>query len=46
MSKTHYMVFAPITKHVDDLNIQIQNTNIKRAPVTTFRGVMNDAQLL
>ena len=35
VSKAHYMVFAPKSKHVDDLNVKIQNTNI----------VMVDAQL-
>ena len=35
VSKTHYMVFTPKSKHVNDLNVKIQNTNI----------VMVDAQL-
>ena len=45
VSKTHYMVCAPKNKHVDDLNIKIQNTNIERVSVTKFIGVMIDAQL-
>ena len=46
VSKTHYMVFAPKkNKHVDDLNINIQNTNIERVSVTKFLGVMIDAHL-
>ena len=45
VSKTHYMVFAPKSKHVDDLNIKIQNTNIERVSATNFLGVMIDAQL-
>ena len=39
------MVFAPKIKHVDDLNIKIQNTNIEHVFVTKFLGVMIDAQL-
>ena len=39
------MVFAPKNKHVDDLNIKIQNTNIERVSVTKFLGVMIDAHL-
>ena len=39
------MVFAPKSKHVDDLNVKIQNTNIERVSVTKFLGVMIDAQL-
>ena len=45
VSKTHYMVFAPKNKYVDDLNIKIQNTNIERVSVTKFLGVMIDAHL-
>ena len=45
LSKTHYMVFAPKSKHVGDLNVKIQNTNIERVSVTIFLGVMIDAQL-
>ena len=45
VSKTHYMVFAPKNKHVDDLNIKIQNTNIERVSVIKFLGVMIDAHL-
>ena len=45
VSKTHYMVFAPKSKHVDDLNVKIQNTKIERVSVTKFLGVMIDAQL-
>ena len=45
VSKTHYMVFAPKNKHVDDLNIKIQNTHIERVSVTKFLGVMIDAHL-
>ena len=45
VSKTHYIVFAPKSKHVDDLNIKIQNTNIERVSVTKFLDVMIDAQL-
>ena len=45
VSKTHNMVFAPKNKHVDDLNIKIQNTNIERVSVTKFLGVMIDAHL-
>ena len=39
------MVFAPKSKHVDDLNVKIQNTNIERVSVTKFLGVKIDAQL-
>ena len=39
------MVFAPKSKHVDDLNVKIQNANIERVYVTKFLGVMIDAQL-
>ena len=45
VSKTHYMVFAQKSKHVDDLNVKIQNTKIERVSVTKFLGVMIDAQL-
>ena len=45
VSKTHYMLFAPKSKHVDDLNIEIQKANINRVSVTKFLGVMIDAQL-
>ena len=45
VSKTHYMVFAPISKQVDDFDIKRQYTNIERVSVITFLGVMIDAQL-
>ena len=45
VSKTHYMVFTPRNKQVENLNIKIQNTNIERVSVTKFLGVMIDAQL-
>ena len=45
VSKTHYMVFAPKNKHVDDLKVKIQNANIERVYVPKFLGVMIDAQL-
>ena len=45
VSKTHYMVFAPKNKYVDDLNIKLQNKNIERVSVTKFLGVMIDAHL-
>ena len=45
VSKTHYMVFTPRNKQVENLNIKIQNTHIERVSVTKFLGVMIDAQL-
>ena len=45
VSKTHYIVFTPRNKQVENLNIKIQNTNIERVSVTKFLGVMIDAQL-
>ena len=41
----HHMILAPINKHMEDVNIKIQNTNIDRAFVTKLPGVMIDAQL-
>ena len=45
VSKTHYMVFTPRNKQVENMNIKIQNTNIERVSVTKLFGVMMDAQL-
>ena len=46
VSKTHCMVFAPKSKHVDDLNVKIQNANIERVYVTKFLGVVIDAVVM
>ena len=45
VSKTHYILFTPRNKQVENLNIKIQNTNIERVSVTKFLGVMIDAHL-
>ena len=45
VSKTHYMVFKPRNKQVENLNTKIQNTNTESVSVTKFFGVMIDAQL-
>ena len=34
------MIFAPKSKHENDLNIKIQNTSIERVSVTKFLGVI------
>ena len=45
VSKTHYMVFTPRNKIVDDVNIMIHNEKIERVYTTKFLGVQIDAQL-
>ena len=43
--KTHYMIFTPRNKVVDDISIIIDSTKISRGYVTKFLGVQIDSQL-
>ena len=43
--KTHYMIFTPRNKVVDDVNLCISNTRIHRVYVTKFLGVQIDSKL-
>ena len=43
--KTHYMVFTPKNKCIDDVDIRINNVKIGRVYVTKFLGVQIDSQL-
>ena len=43
--KTHYMIFTPRNKTVDDINVQFCDNVIERVYVTKFFGVQIDSQL-
>ena len=43
--KTHYMIFLPRNKIVNDIEIKIYGTRIQRVYVTKFLGVQIDAHL-
>ena len=43
--KTHYMVFAPRNKLIDDIVVKIHGVQIQRVYVTKFLGVQIDSQL-
>ena len=43
--KTHYMIFTPRNKKVNDINLYINNVPIGRVYVTKFLGVQIDSQL-
>ena len=43
--KTHYMVFTPKNKYIDDVDIRINNVQIERVYVTKFLGVQIDSKL-
>ena len=43
--KTHYMIFTPRTKFVDDINVQFCDNVIERVYVTKLLGVQIDSQL-
>ena len=43
--KTHYMVFTPRNKLINDIDVKIHNVQIQRVYATTFLGVQIDAQL-
>ena len=43
--KTHYMIFTPRNKIVNDVDLLICNTSIERVYVTKFLGVQIDAKL-
>ena len=43
--KTHYMIFTPRNKKVNDINSYINNVPIGRVYVTKFLGVQIDSQL-
>ena len=43
--KTHYMIFAPINKIVNDVDICIDGVRIKRVYITQFLGIQIDSQL-
>ena len=45
VSKTHYMVFSPRNKFINNLDVRINNTTIGRVYDTKFVGVQIDAQL-
>ena len=42
--KTHYMIFTPRNKAVQDVNIKICNEKISRVYVTKFLGLQKDAK--
>ena len=42
--KTHYMIFTPKNKIIDDVRLLICNTAIQRAYVTKFLGVQTDSK--
>ena len=43
--KTHYMIFTPRNKIVDDINVKFCDNVIERVYVTKFLGVQIDSQL-
>ena len=43
--KTHYMIFTPRNKKVNDINLYINKVPIGRVYVTKFLGVQIDSQL-
>ena len=43
--KTHYMVFIPRNKFINDIDVKIHNVQIHRVYATKFLGVHIDAQL-
>ena len=43
--KTHYMVFTPRNKIINDIDVKIHNVQIQRVYATEFLGVHIDAQL-
>ena len=43
--KTHYMIFTPRNKRVNDIDIKIYGTKIQRVYFTKFLGVQIDAHL-
>ena len=43
--KTHYMVFTPRNKLINDLDVKIHNDEIQRVYATIYLGVQIDAQL-
>ena len=43
--KTHYMIFTPRNKSIDDADVKIYNTSIQRVYVTKFLGVLIDSKL-
>ena len=44
VSKTHYMVFSPRKKIINNLDVRIDNSTIERVYYTKFLGVQIDAQ--
>ena len=43
--KTHYMVFTPRNKLIDDIEVKIHHVQIQRVYTTKFLGVQIDSQL-
>ena len=43
--KTHYMLFVPRNKCINDADIRTNNISIQRVYVTKFRGVLIDSKL-
>ena len=43
--KTHYMIFTPKNKVIDDVDIRINNDKIENVYVTQFLGVHIDSHL-
>ena len=43
--KTHYMIFTPRNKLIDDIDVKILDVEIQRVYVTKFLGVQIDSQL-
>ena len=44
--KTHYMIFTPRNKLIDDIDVKILDVQIQRVYVTKFLGVQIDSQLI
>ena len=45
VSKTHYMIFTPRNKNIEDVDVRIQNICIDRVFVSKFLGVQIDSKL-
>ena len=43
--KTHYMIFTPRNKIIEDIDVQLYGVNIQRVFVTKFLGVQIDSNL-
>ena len=43
--KTNYMIFTSRNRHIEDIGVKIDNTNIERVYTTKFLGVQIDSKL-